>query len=112
MTITITGVTRLHREPSREGVRHLAHVNISLGEIIHLDGCLLVDTPSGRQMWMPRPESTSRAPRVRLSKPLLTAMADASSAALNALESVQSATPPEISAAVELVRQVEARDAA
>jgi hypothetical protein len=115
MTISVTSIARVEREPNKKGTKHLAYCTIKVGELLTLEGCLLVDHPQfGRVIWAPsfanQPNNWKQG--VKLGDGLRKACADAASAAYDALASNDNQTSPAISAAVELVRQVEQRDAA
>jgi len=115
MTLTITSITRLNREPNKKGVKHLAHCSVHIGGLMTLHGCLLVEHPeAGRVIWSPVPQGRAGLfeVSVRLEDDLRSAIADAAGAAYDALVANDNRASPVISAAVALVREIEARDGA
>lgn len=114
MTIAIISMTRLNREPNKQGIKHLAHCTVAIGDLLTLEGCLLVEHPkAGRVIWSPRPDDRSGDFQVgaRLGPVLRAGIAEAASRTFDALAINDNQTGPAVSAAVELVRQIEARDA-
>lgn len=115
MSITVTSIARVEREPNKKGTKHLAYCTLKIGDLLTLEGCLLVQHPQfGRVIWAP---SVANQPNnwkasVKLGNAFRDACAEVASAAYDAMVANDNRTNPAISAAVELVRQVEQRDAA
>lgn len=115
MTITVQSIARVDRPVTVKGIKHLAYCTVQIDDLITLQGCLLVQHPKfGRVIWAP---SVANQPNdwksgVKLGETLRVAVAEVASVAFDALTATDNRTSPAISAAVELVRQVEQRDAA
>lgn len=113
--ISVTSITRLDRPPTAKGVQHLAYCSIRLDGLLTIEGCLLVHHPAhGRRVWAPsmqgREVKVEHA--VKFSQTLSKATAEAASQAYDALVATAKEPKRVVSAAVELVRQIEGREAA
>lgn len=110
MGITITGI-RAPRAPDTTQI--IALFDVELEGLVHLRGCALVQKAGKRVIWgPPLPKNDTAKSGVAFSMPLRHAITEAASAAFDAFQQFQRSPSVEVSAAVDLVRQLEARDAA
>lgn len=114
MTITVTGLKTVQREPLKDATI-IAIFDVDIAGIIELRGCALADSPKrGRIVWTPpclqKPGDPERA--IRLSAEVREMIVAAANSAYDAFVAHRTANDFHLSAAVALVREIEARDAA
>ncbi|GEM_PF-3002746 len=116
--IIIDCIELLDRKPTTKGVRHLAFCNVTIVGVATLRGCTLVEDKAGiRRVWAPAcirfPGEPKRS--FRFEDEVFVQINAAATAAVEAVRKAQQrigANDHALSATVELVRQVEKRDAA
>lgn len=116
--IIIDGIELLDRPRTTKGTLHLAFCNVTIVGIATLRGCTLVEDKAGIQkVWAPAcirfPGEPKRS--FRFDDQVFVQINAAATAAVAAVRGAQrqvAANDYAVSAAVELVRQVEKRDAA
>lgn len=115
MSITVLSIARVYREPNKRGTVHLAYCTLKLGDLITLQGCLLVENADGsRAIWAPSLANTPNDWKsgVKLGAELSKACEEAASQAYQAFLEADRLPKQEVSAAVALVQELERREAA
>lgn len=116
--IIIDGIELLDRERTAKGALHLAFCNVTIVGVATLRGCTLVENKAGEQVvWAPGCLRIPGEPKrsFRFDDQVFIQINVAATAAVAAVREAQhriAANDHSVSAAVELVRQVEKRDAA
>ena len=115
--IIIDGIELLDREPTAKGARHLAFCNVTIVGVATLRGCTLVEKRDGAQVvWAPGCLRIPGEPKrsFRFEDQVFVQINAAAKAAVAAMKEPQNSAGngAPLSAAVELVRRVEERDAA
>ncbi|MFC5371394.1 hypothetical protein ACFPIF_02445 [Brevundimonas faecalis] len=111
---TVTAFEPISKPPTPSGSIKLAFFTVKIPGVCVVRGCVLADTPEGRQAWTPVITSRNSDPfqGTRFSGAMHRAVTAAASAAWDTIQARAPANDHTVSAAVELVRQVDRRDAA
>lgn len=109
MSITIVG---LHPPRNPDCTPILTLFDVKIEGLMTLRGCALVERDGVRTVWgPPLPKTEATKSGVGFTKALRLALTEAVSEVLDTLDKAPRLNPPGLSAAVALVREVEARQA-
>lgn len=109
MTLNITGISQVNLPAGKKGITYLARFDLEVAGLFRIENCLLVETEIGRSAWTLQAGKPSGNGGVRLAPGLRAAVTEAASNAYDAFMSAPKVEHAALSAAVALVREVEAR---